>query len=232
MEQILQKCTAFCKKTKPITDFAKCSTKKNGYRLHCKVCIAKKARIWRKNNPEKSKKHSRDNYERNYDKVRAQRKIYYDENRDELNAINRQYYKDNKQSILLQKQDYTKRKKEEDPNFRIATNIRSRMGSAIRGNYKAGSAVRDLGCSIDDLRKHLEAQFQEGMTWENYGIHGWHIDHIRPLKSFNLENRKEFLQACHYKNLQPLWWLDNIGEKQKRDRLEFQTFKRKQKKTG
>ncbi len=75
---------------------------------------------------------------------------------------------------------------------------------------KVGSAVRDLGCSVDKLKKHLESRFRFGMTWENYGM--WHIDHIRPLASFDLTDRVQFLQACHYTNLQPLWAPENLGK--------------------
>jgi hypothetical protein len=48
------------------------------------------------------------------------------------------------------------------------------------------------------------------MSWDNWGTHGWHIDHIIPLSSFDLTDREQFLKACHYTNLQPLWAADNI----------------------
>jgi hypothetical protein len=48
------------------------------------------------------------------------------------------------------------------------------------------------------------------MTWDNWTTDGWHIDHIKPLaSSFDLTDRKQFLEACHYTNLQPLWAKDN-----------------------
>lgn len=48
------------------------------------------------------------------------------------------------------------------------------------------------------------------MTWENHGKYGWHIDHIKPLVSFDLTERKQFLEAVHFSNLQPLWSGDNL----------------------
>ena len=75
-----------------------------------------------------------------------------------------------------------------------------------------GSAVRDLGCSVEELKRHLEKQFQPKMNWENYGLYGWHIDHIKPLVNFDLTNREQFLEACHYTNLQPLWAEDNLSK--------------------
>lgn len=83
---------------------------------------------------------------------------------------------------------------------------------AIKVNAKSGSAVRDLGCSVDFLKTYLESLFQSGMSWDNWTLNGWHIDHISPLSSFNLSNRDELLKACHYTNLQPLWAKDNLAK--------------------
>ena len=93
-----------------------------------------------------------------------------------------------------------------DINFRLASNLRHRLWKSI----KTGSHVKDLGCSIDQLKTHLESKFTDGMSWDNYGSKGWHIDHVIPLSSFDLKDREQFLKACHYSNLQPLWAMDNI----------------------
>ena len=67
-----------------------------------------------------------------------------------------------------------------------------------------------LGCSRDHLRRHLESRFQPGMTWENYGRYGWHVDHVIPCSAFDLTNPDEVRKCFHFSNLQPLWWRDNI----------------------
>jgi len=100
-------------------------------------------------------------------------------------------------------------------NARLATNLRSRINMALKGNAKSGSAVRDLGCAIAELKAYLEAKFLPGMTWTNWSKTGWHIDHIRPLASFDLTDREQFLVACHYTNLQPLWAEDNMKKSDK-----------------
>lgn len=92
-------------------------------------------------------------------------------------------------------------------NVRITRNIRIRLYCAVKRNTIGASAVRSLGCSIDHLKAHLETLFAPGMCWENYG--NWHIDHIRPLSSFNLSDATQFDEAFHYSNLQPLWAIDN-----------------------
>jgi hypothetical protein len=70
-----------------------------------------------------------------------------------------------------------------------------------------------MGCSIAYAYAYLEAQFAEGMSWENYGE--WHIDHIRPCASFDLEDPVQQRECFHYTNLQPLWAKDNLSKSDK-----------------
>ena len=93
---------------------------------------------------------------------------------------------------------------------RIKNNLRSRISKIVSGQIKQGSAIKDLGCSIDNFKQYLESRWQPGMSWDNYGFNGWHIDHIKPLNSFNLNQPEELKKACHYSNLQPLWAKDNL----------------------
>jgi len=97
----------------------------------------------------------------------------------------------------------------ENINFHIASALRIRLCSAIVNSSKAGSAVSDLGCTIEFFKSYIEQLFQPGMSWDNWGLYGWHLDHIIPLSSINLSERGQFLKAAHYTNYQPLWALDN-----------------------
>ncbi len=90
--------------------------------------------------------------------------------------------------------------------------LRNRLNKAISINCKNGSAVRDLGCSIEEFKSYLESKFTPDMNWSNRGVKGWHIDHIVPLSAFDLTNPEELKKACHYTNLQPLWWNDNLSK--------------------
>jgi len=111
--------------------------------------------------------------------------------------------------------EYFRRRKKEDIEFKLGTILRSRIRNALRGGFKLGSFVRDLGCTIPELKTYLEKQFQPGMTWDNWSLKGWHIDHQKALANFNLADRNQFLQACHYTNLQPMWAIENIRKSNK-----------------
>ena len=102
--------------------------------------------------------------------------------------------------------------------------VRCRVISALknRGLRKSKRTHEYLGCTSQELKQHLEKQFTDGMTWENQGK--WHIDHIRPCASFNLENEIEKHMCFHYTNLQPLWGSENIS---KSDSFDETTFTRK-----
>lgn len=116
---------------------------------------------------------------------------------------------------------YSQKRRDSNVQVRIADALRARLNVALRGKCKPGSAVRDLGCSILVFREWIACKFQPGMTWFNYGQ--WHIDHVKPLAAFDLTDRSQFLQACHYTNLQPLWAVDNLRKGAKYD-VELSSF--------
>jgi len=75
-----------------------------------------------------------------------------------------------------------------------------------------------VGCDLQTLKEYIEKQFKEGMTWENHGFYGWHIDHIIPLGTAKTE--EEMIKLCHYTNLQPLWALENLRKSKKIMKIE------------
>jgi len=79
----------------------------------------------------------------------------------------------------------------------------------ISKKSKSRMAIDLVGCSSKELRRYLELQFTHGMSWENYGKDGWHIDHVMPLSSFDLSDEDQRAKACHYTNMQPLWDIEN-----------------------
>ena len=91
---------------------------------------------------------------------------------------------------------------------RVRANMQRRLAKAVGGSvYKTDTTMKLVGCTRADLLAHLQCQFTEGMTWDNYGE--WHIDHIRPCESFDLTDAEQQRECFHFSNLQPLWAEDN-----------------------
>lgn len=101
-----------------------------------------------------------------------------------------------------------RRKWRNKPENKLALNLRTRLWFALKGRAKFESALALIGCSISELKVHLQAQFKPGMTWDNYGE--WHVDHKRPCSLFNLSVPSEQRRCFHYTNLQPLWAAENL----------------------
>lgn len=102
----------------------------------------------------------------------------------------------------------TKIRRELDLQFRLSINLRNRLRLALIRQSKYGHTLELLGCSIKKFIIYLESQFDDEMSWENYGK--WHIDHIKPCASFDLSKEEEQRKCFHYSNLMPLWAHDNI----------------------
>ncbi len=148
-------------------------------------------------------------YEKNRPRLLAKAKLYQEGlDVEKLKAYKHAHYIANKEKNRPAKRAREKFLCATDIKFKLIKRLRTRLYQALKGNFKAGSAVKLLGCSIAELKIHLESQFKSGMTWENYGT--WHIDHIRPLASFDLQDIEQLAVACHYTNLQPLWALENL----------------------
>ena len=174
-----------CKIEKETTEFHKHTTSKTGLQSQCKDC----RNVYRNSFYSQNKHISKTYYENKKNSIKEERKQYFQDNKEYFRK-----YKANRRKLDIQ--------------YRLSDYLRSRLNKALKGNYKTGSAVRDLGCSIEDFKLYLESKFEQGMNWNNYGM--WHIDHIKPLVSFELSERKELLKAVHYTNLQPLWAIDNL----------------------
>lgn len=111
---------------------------------------------------------------------------------------------------------YELNKRKTDVLYKLKQNVRHRINSYMKnvGLRKSTKSFNTVGCSSDFLKTYIENLFIENMSWDNYGVNGWHIDHIIPLSSAKTEG--EIIKLCHYTNLQPLWAKDNL---QKGDKI-------------
>ena len=211
----MKKCNK-CKETKELSEFGKLTANKDGLRTWCKPCMSEYQKQYRIDNPEKSKQWQKQWHKNNPEYL----KEWYENNSEKVKENSKKWHENNSEKVKEIRKKYTKNKLKNDINYRLACNLRSRLNYAIRNNQKIGSAVKDLGCSIDVFKGYFETLFTPGMNWDNYGINGWHIDHIKPLALFDLTDREQFLKAVHYSNLQPMWAEDNLKKGKKYEKNE------------
>lgn len=171
---------------------------------------------WRSENPEKVKESNANWRSENPEKAKESNANWKTKNPryfTEWKAANHEKRRvENLPSYL---NNYHKQRRAKDPLYRLHHNMRS-MGNRVVKQLSLGKkpacTEKWQGCTAEELKTYLESLFQEGMTWDNYGKNGWHIDHIRPVSSFKPE---EWEQINHYTNLQPLWAKDNLSKSNK-----------------
>lgn len=200
----------------------------------CKKCEKIYIQKWRIKNQKKIKNYTK-TYYRNFKIIIDQNfKIYYFNHKNYFKLKAAKYRKKHLIKMEKQRKIYIKNNKDKinkrikirlltDINFKLKKYLRNRIYNALKHNYKSLTTSTLIGCSINQLKSHLEKQFTKGMSWSNWGKgdngHGmkeWHIDHIKPCASFDLRKKSEQLKCFNYKNLQPLWATINEskGEKQ------------------
>lgn len=186
---------------------------KKYYKLH-KDTFKKRNKEYRENNSDTIKLYQKKYRNLNKNKISNYEKKYRENNSEKIKIYHRDYSLLNRDKLNKKKRLW-KEKNKNNIQYKLKCRLRQRLNNALKTSQKSGSAVRDLGCSVSELKTYLESKFQPGMTWNNWSIDGWHIDHIKPLSSFDLTDRKQLLEACHYTNLQPLWWQDNLTKSDK-----------------
>ena len=192
-----------------------------------KVRRAQNLRRWRAENRERYRKTARAWEARNADRMRKVRREWQAKNRERLNALARARYAANpalgrlKLKHKRQRADAKYRQQIKRSRLRIRSTpegrIYHRMGqsirSALRGAKRRCRWEVILGYSRADLRRHLESQFTNGMTWQKFLAGEIHIDHITPRMMFSyscLEDR-EFKKCWALSNLRPMWAHENCS---------------------
>jgi hypothetical protein len=221
-----QCCSKKCTRKKyRINNLEKELIQNRAYREKNRDIIIAKDRKFRNENREFVRNKRREKYLKNKDKENARSKQWQKDNperakaikkrtnlknRDKIIAYSREYYKKNRETRINFSKKYIKERRKIDINFNLRFILRSRITKCIKN--KKNTTMQLLGADIKTVRKHLESQFKEGMSWDNHSFTGWHIDHIIPISSFDLTDLEQQKKCFHYTNLQPLWAKDNFSK--------------------
>ena len=144
-------------------------------------------------------------------------KNWYEENKERRKQYLKEYREKNIDKIRKTKRDYERNRKASDPLYKLITNFRTAIWTVLKESNvdKYGHYFDVLQYTPEELINHLEKQFKDDMTWDNYGV--WHIDHKLPISSFNIKEigDKEFMKCWSLDNLQPMWGEENIRKSNK-----------------
>jgi hypothetical protein len=156
-------------------------------------------------------------YYKHKEKKLEYHKKWYSENKEKWNEYIKEYREKNRDKIRQLRRNYEKTRKANDPLYKLISNFRTAIYQVLKENRvdKNQSYFDVLQYTPEQLIVHLEKQFTEGITWENYGE--WHVDHKLPISSFNIQKMgdSEFMKCWSLENLQPMWGEENIRKSNK-----------------
>jgi hypothetical protein len=185
----------------------------------------RKHKEWYQENREEVLKNQRQYKKNHKEEISEYNKQYKQDHREETKKYNKQYRQDHKEEIKEYKKQYENKKRKNDICFRLRGTVSASINHALRRNNggKNGSTILDyLPYTIQQLREHLEKQFESWMSWNNHGNYDskrdtWQIDHIIPLSSFHYQSMdcEEFQKCWSLTNLRPLKSIDNIKKSNK-----------------
>ena len=209
-----KRCTK-CGELKPATEeyYGKSKNSKSGFKPSCKVCRSKEYIDNQDFFIEKSRKRYRDNKQ----EALSKSKEYREMNKQTIKENASKYYQENKIEIKEKVKRRFYKRMETDSGYKLLQRCRKRMYEAVKGHVKSARTKELIGCTVEELQSHIEKQFKDGMTWDNYGK--WHVDHIIPCASFDFSIAENQFKCFNYTNLQPLWAIDNYRKHDKIERM-------------
>lgn len=195
-----------CENSKELEAFSQDKSRKDGLQPVCKAC----RNSYYIKNKEKIKLQKQKYREENKELIQKQRRKSYFKNKEQMLIYHKSYY--SRPEIKKRKNEQEKYKLSTNPNYKILRNLRIKLCGIMKGRNKSMRTIEFLGCSVEELWEHLKSKFQPGMTVQNYGRNGWHMDHIIPCVAFDFSDPKQQRKCFHYSNLQPLWAKDNLSK--------------------
>lgn len=199
-----------CNQEKELNNFCFDKTRADQLNPWCKECAAAFGKAFREKNSEKLSIKGKERRKRDIEKVLKREKVNRERNREKCLESGARWKRENREANNATSRVYARERKKVDVSYKLRSYLTSRLWEVLR-HQKATKSSRTiilLGCSIEEFRTHLESQFTEGMTWDNYGE--WHVDHKKPCAAFNLSKEEDQRICFHYTNMQPLWKEENI----------------------
>lgn len=207
IEEGMKKCCK-CEKVKPATSeyFHGLKKSKDGFKYACIECRHDEY----KNDSERIIEKGNKYYQENKEKIALMTKKYKEKRTDWYREYHKDYYDKNQDKIKENVKTNLYKRIESDVGFKLLQRARTRIYQALKsqGSHKSKRTKDLIGCTVPELKIHLESNFTEGMSWDNYGK--WHVDHIRPCASFDFTDEGQQQECFNYANLQPLWAKDNM----------------------
>jgi hypothetical protein len=168
----------------------------------------------RKKNPEKVRAKAREKYQkmRKNPELLEKHRTYHREYSKKYNQVEKRkaYRREWMRNWNRKNAKRIYKQRRARPYEKLSSVIRARIYDVLKHGYKSDKTEILIGITIKEFKTYLEGKFKTGMTWDNYGFYGWHIDHIKPLSSFDLSDKEQQKIAFHYTNLQPLWAKENL----------------------
>jgi len=151
------------------------------------------------------------------ERVKKNQKTWYEENKEHRKQYLKEYREKNIDKLRKTKRDYERNRKASDPLYKLISNFRTAIYQVLKeSNVDKNKHYFDiLQYTPEELITHLELQFKDTMSWDNYGE--WHVDHKLPITHFNIVEMgdDEFMKCWSLGNLQPMWGIENIRKSNK-----------------
>jgi len=189
-----------------------------------KECSKSNEREYNREYRQQNKERIREYRQQNKERISERHREYYQQNKERR----REYRQQNKERINEWARDYRQRpevkermrEREQLPMIKLHRRISRGIHHSLKrknASSKNNPTFALLDYTFTQLISHFESQFTDGMSWDNMGQ--WHIDHIRPVSSFDFDSadHPDFKKCWALNNLQPLWAADNLSKSAKWD---------------
>lgn len=197
-----------CKKDLPLSNFY-FDKRYNNHQKKCRVCCAKNKKDRWDKNPEQFRDYQRKYRIENRDDYNLYMKTYKEKNSEKIKEINKKCYVNGgaeKKKVYDKKRlshtrERDRKRYKEDLQYRLKKIIRSRIRKFVSERNESSSNILD--CTLEFYLKYLEIQFDNNMSWENYGTY-WNIDHIIPCATFDFTCDEQVKICFHWTNTKPM----------------------------